>query len=300
MDVRGTDGADTLTGGDDADRLYGYRGQDSLIGGDGNDTIFGGSRDDTMVGGNGDDTFYVDEPQYDRPGGHSRPTPDRVVELDGGGIDTIVLSKTITSYNLGYSADLANVENLVLRDDGDADGDGVLDHWVFGEGNAAGNAIYGTAARNGLQGDAGDDHLVGKGGDDRLEGGDGKDTLEGGSGVDVMIGGDNADQLISQGDGDLMDGGLGADTFLFTHLGGHTLATITDLNGSAGDTIDITALHATRVDAFDGQNRLEVVVEFNGRNHDHVVIAFDEDGDKAADYLIKTDGQNATFDGLVT
>lgn len=73
--VIGTDGNDTITGGDTADIIYGMdgndlinggggadflhggRGNDTLYGGDGNDTLIGGEGDDTLEGGGGNDTY---------------------------------------------------------------------------------------------------------------------------------------------------------------------------------------------------------------------------------------------------
>lgn len=73
--VIGTDGNDTITGGDTADIIYGMdgndlinggggadflhggRGNDTLYGGDGNDTLIGGEGDNTLEGGGGNDTY---------------------------------------------------------------------------------------------------------------------------------------------------------------------------------------------------------------------------------------------------
>jgi hypothetical protein len=55
--LRGTDGADTLTGGSEADTIRGQKGDDVLSGGAGNDDIQGGNGDDTINGGFGADTM---------------------------------------------------------------------------------------------------------------------------------------------------------------------------------------------------------------------------------------------------
>lgn len=55
---QGTGGADTYTGGADADTLYGNDGNDRLAGAGGNDTLYGGNGDDQLVGQDGNDTLY--------------------------------------------------------------------------------------------------------------------------------------------------------------------------------------------------------------------------------------------------
>ncbi|MFY9469985.1 MAG: calcium-binding protein [Solirubrobacterales bacterium] len=75
--LKGTNGADTITanGGDDKvnakrgndtitgdlgnDRLWAGRGDDTVNGGDGNDKLHGGDGNDTQDGGPGDDTIYA-------------------------------------------------------------------------------------------------------------------------------------------------------------------------------------------------------------------------------------------------
>ncbi|MFY9489087.1 MAG: hypothetical protein WAP35_10405 [Solirubrobacterales bacterium] len=75
--LKGTNGADTITaaGGDDKvnakrgndtvsgdggdDRLWAGRGDDTVTGGEGNDKMHGGDGDDTQDGGPGDDTIYA-------------------------------------------------------------------------------------------------------------------------------------------------------------------------------------------------------------------------------------------------
>src|SRR5205085_1073682 len=60
LNLTGTPGPDTLTGGELGDTLSGLAGNDTLIGNAGNDTLNGGTEADTMTGGAGDDTYVVD------------------------------------------------------------------------------------------------------------------------------------------------------------------------------------------------------------------------------------------------
>ena len=96
---------------------------------------------------------------------------------------------------------------------------------------------------NTITGTNDDDHLYGFGGDDRLYGGDGNDTLIGGDGRDWLIGGAGNDLLdgslgivSTQGPGDLIRPGLGADT-----IKGHELHFYSDGEGAVLSYADIAA-----------------------------------------------------------
>ncbi|MGO4863328.1 calcium-binding protein, partial [Campylobacter jejuni] len=66
--------------------MTGGAGNDTLSGGSGNDTLDGGAGVDRLEGGAGNDTYLVDT------------TTDTLVELSGGGTDTIVTG--LTSWTL--------------------------------------------------------------------------------------------------------------------------------------------------------------------------------------------------------
>lgn len=53
----GTEADDTLTAGDDGERIYAGDGDDTVTGGLGDDILVGGAGDDLLTGGTGDDTF---------------------------------------------------------------------------------------------------------------------------------------------------------------------------------------------------------------------------------------------------
>ncbi|MBO9709847.1 MAG: M10 family metallopeptidase C-terminal domain-containing protein [Caulobacter sp.] len=157
--------ANTLTGNAGNDLLEGRQGDDVLFGGAGDDVLDGGEGADRMTGGTGDDRYVVD---------HWR---DTVVELAGGGVDTVWSS---INYSLG-----ANLENLKLT--GQAN---------LGTGNGLNNVIEGNDAANLLSGEGGADSLFGGGGTDILLGGAGADRLNGGAGFDILVGGAGNDIFV--------------------------------------------------------------------------------------------------------
>ncbi|MGE5517537.1 MAG: calcium-binding protein [Bacteroidota bacterium] len=166
----GNDGANTLVANDAGNHLYGMQGDDLLIGGKGNDHLNGGIGADTMKGGAGNDTYEVS-----RAG-------DKVVELSGEGVDTVMSSVT---YKLGQF-----VENLTLTGTANINGTGTAYH----------NVLVGNNGNNVLDGGAGNDRLFGAKGNDKLIGGDGADTFvlkSAGAGTDTIadfkLGTDNLD-----------------------------------------------------------------------------------------------------------
>jgi trimeric autotransporter adhesin len=147
--IMGNSVANTLTGLDGDDSIRGEVGNDTLDGGNGNDSLDGGVGDDSMVGGAGNDAYTVDS------------FSDKVVELAGGGTDSI---STSVSLNLNIFAD--QVENVLISQTG-----AVTDpiNLINVRGNDLANAISGNAAANVLDGDLGIDTLSGNGGDDTYE-----------------------------------------------------------------------------------------------------------------------------------
>lgn len=170
IDGTGNDLANRITGNAGANLLRGaglfdlLDGNDSLFGNGGDDTLEGGLGADSMVGGLGSDTYIVLD------------AGDRVVEgNEAGAIDTVL---SFMTYTLG-----ANVENLLLVDNAN----------VNGNGNTLANVITGQTGDNVLSGLAGNDTLDGAVGADLLLGGDGTDRLNLSLGTDTLVGGSRND-----------------------------------------------------------------------------------------------------------
>ena len=180
--LHGTNGADTLTGGDGDDWLLGFGGDDYLDGGKGADVLLGGKGNDHLDGGEGADALNGgddDDKLYGREGNDGL--------IGGKGNDKLY---------------------------GNAGNDGL---WG-GQGN---DHLYGRKGDDTLKGDSGNDYLEGGAGDDRLEGGTGNDKLYGnadddylwgGAGDDTLEGGDGDDTLVA-GHRDLKFRSQGADPF---------------------------------------------------------------------------------------
>jgi Ca2+-binding RTX toxin-like protein len=134
-------------------------------------------------------------------------------------------------------------------------------------------------------------HLAGSEWNDSLTGSSVGDTIEGGAGQDKLTGGGGADVLVSLGDGDTLNGGTGADTYVFTSLLGKRAADIDNLNG---DTIDVSAVDADvntpgdqefiQVSHFDGHAG-EMQIKWNAHK-ERTYLRFDTNGDGHADHLI--------------
>ena len=163
MLLNGTEKADTLTGGVDADTLYGYGGNDKLTGGAGDDVLAGMAGNDTLLGGEGEDYIL---------GGAGSDTIDGGAGADWAAYEDatsgvkVDLNLTASQNTLGGGSDrLVSIENLY--------------------GSAFNDVLTGNAGTNALVGGAGADALSGWAGDDFLQGGAGNDTLDGGAGDDI-------------------------------------------------------------------------------------------------------------------
>lgn len=134
------------TGNAMANRLTGNALANTLSGGSGGDRLDGGGGLDTLIGGTGGDTYILDSTTVVS----GSNTWDEIVELAGGGVDTVYASADVGRYTYVLGA---NVENLVST------GNGVSRLW----GNGLANSLTGNANGNVLQGFAGRDTLTGGG-----------------------------------------------------------------------------------------------------------------------------------------
>jgi Ca2+-binding RTX toxin-like protein len=248
--------ANVITGNAASNLLAGLEGNDTLLGLAGDDTLDGGAGVDSLVGGLGNDLYVLDT------------AADVVVELAGGGIDTVS-----AAINTVLAAEL---ENLIL-----------LAPALSGTGNALANSITGNAGNNTLDGGAGNDTLVGLAGDDTylvdsaldviveaaaggidtvistvsltlaenvenlaldgaaalngsgntaanlLTGNAANNQLAGQAGNDTLSGGLGNDTLNGGIGNDLLSGGAGLDLFVFNSLLASNVDTISDF--AAGD-----------------------------------------------------------------
>ncbi|HEY8382635.1 MAG TPA: NosD domain-containing protein [Microvirga sp.] len=141
--------------------LTGNGGSNDITGTAGNNTIDGGGGRDILRGGAGNDVY--------RASGD-----DILVELSGGGFDTVLVDGTFTL------AAGVEIEAVRLADAG-AKGAFTL------AGNEFGNQLTGNAGNNTLRGFGGRDALTGGLGNDKLDGGIGSDALTGGKGKDAFL-----------------------------------------------------------------------------------------------------------------
>ncbi|MFO1151158.1 MAG: ELWxxDGT repeat protein [Alsobacter sp.] len=213
-------GVENVIGGDGADTIIGDWQGNRLEGGLGSDFINGGAGADTLVGGAGNDTYVVSDPG------------DKIIELSGEGKDSVQSSLTIT---LG-----ANIENLTLTG---ADS-------INGTGNSLDNVLVGNGAANRLTGNDGADTLDGGLGADTLIGGLGNDTFvvddagdavfeSAGEGIDTIFSsitktlGSTVENLVLTGVLGINGTGNASDNVLTGNEAGNAL------NGAGGnDTLD--------------------------------------------------------------
>jgi len=228
-------GAADFTGNGNAlaNTMIGGAGSDTLGGLAANDDIAGNSGDDSLAGGNGEDVLRGQAGTDMLLGGWQSDW------LDGGtGADRLVGDQE------WLSSQGAND-----RLDGGDDGDLLI-------GDATNIYGSGKGGSDRLTGGAGDDILIGdgdvmtdsaRGGADTLDGGDGNDWLYGDGresaatvtgGADKLYGGDGTDHLIGGGGNDLLEGGAGADWFVFAP--GSGADEIADFTPGA-DHIDLSA-----------------------------------------------------------
>jgi Ca2+-binding RTX toxin-like protein len=215
--IDGNGGNDIITGSSFADDLRGGSGNDTLNGGDDNDTLTGGSGNDTQSGGDGNDTFVI------------AGTDGQNDAFDGGlGTDSILATGSGPVTLAGFNALASSIETWRGSGQGlrgtsannsfDLAALIAISGLLYVDGNGGNDIITGSSFADDLRGGSGNDTLTGGDGDDTLTGGAGNDTLHGGNDNDTIV--------VSGTDGqnDIVDGGLGIDSILATGSGAVTLA----------------------------------------------------------------------------
>ncbi|MEM7767233.1 MAG: hypothetical protein AAF253_07060, partial [Pseudomonadota bacterium] len=261
------------TGDDDVDASAGDRdttifagdGDDMLIGSAFSDLLVGGAGDSVLDGGLGDDVLVADL--------------NGTQALDGGtGDDTVVLENfaetsdpltvTLTDISATSAAGAAtyqNTETVIIA--GPTDGDDTVD------------ASATTTALNSvvLLGDAGDDTLIGGAAQTVLWGGAGQDTLTAGTGQTAFF----FESITDEVDGDQLFGFKPGDTLIFFQVEALAQPAALEISFIADGAFTGTAG--------------EVRYQFDAGN---TLVAFDLDGDAAADTTLTLTGQTLelTFD----
>ncbi len=283
--LRGTPGRDVIDGRGGDDTVDGLGGDDVLCGGVGADVLRGGDGDDQLFGG-ADAKVVADTEYYEWEGdrleggggddlldGGLDPTAKNPVTRDqvsyasataGVGVD--LARGTASGEGEDRIVDVPDVigsehDDRLLGTDGPdrLSGGYGSDHL---DGRSGDDDLDGTAGvptidgvgtetvANALIGGPGDDELHGNEGPDRIVGGPGADILQADGGTDHLLGGagnDSFSDIVLPGEGQVLDGGPGRDSFA-----GVSLATTTDQDIEDGvGRIDLAAglFTATAADA---------------------------------------------------
>lgn len=208
--INGSAFNDRLTGNALANQIDGNAGNDSLFGMAGNDILTGGLGNDVLDGGTGIDTADYADATFGVSINLSLTGAQNTLNVSAIGSESAVSNGLDT---------LVNIENI--------------------DGSDFGDILFGNAGANVLNGGGGFDLLLGGDGDDVLDGGVFSDILRGEAGNDTLYAGGTA----TPGDIDIMNGGTGADTFVFQSTGlafGSSHASIEDFSSLEGDILDIS------------------------------------------------------------
>ncbi|WEX74611.1 calcium-binding protein [Sinorhizobium numidicum] len=242
-----------LTTGSGNDRIQGSILADVIRTEVGNDVVDAAAGDDMIVDGRGANRLFGGA------GNDSITTTLYSAEIDGGlGQDWLRIEERVRTSDatIDFSAGTAST-GTVFR--------GIEQASVaLGGGNdtvIAGNltyaVVYAGAGDDRLVGGAGRDSLHGEGGNDRIDGGGGNDTITTGVGNDVAFGGDGMDTLANNGGRDVLEGGAGDDWFRDATPGGGSLGEGSLMLGGAGnDTFN--AYFRGEVDGGEGRDLLQL------------------------------------------
>ncbi|MFT3729113.1 MAG: calcium-binding protein [Terricaulis sp.] len=285
--LSGGAGDDTLRGAGAGDTVRGDAGNDIILYaiGDGADSVDGGDGADrlTISGTAANDTLNIvfDGAAITKFETSTALTSVETITADGGaGVDTLTYATSTAAIAVALAAGSASGFAAISGFENVTGGNG--DDVIGGDANA--NALLGGAGNDILFGGAGNDTLNGGAGTDtasyadesanmsvdltlgtaaragitedtlvsieNVTGGAGNDALTGNSAANVLLGGAGADVLKGAGGADTIDGGAGNDTIIYTIGDG-----IDAINGGA-DTDTLSILGTTAANAlgvtFDG------------------------------------------------
>jgi VCBS repeat-containing protein len=246
---------ENLTGSSFNDNLTGDAQANVIAGGNGNDTIEGGLGDDTLDGGAGTGDFasYLNASSGVTVN-LSLAGPQNTI---GAGVDALTGFENINGSGFNDTLTGNAGANSLSGGNGDDQLDGGAGTDTLNGGAGTDTAIYATAgaavtvslaisaAQNTLG--AGSDTLIGM---ENLTGSTFNDVLTGSSLANRLSGGDGADRLTGLAGADVLIGGAGDDTFAFfalsdsTAAASDTLLDFDDIDGLAGDRIDLSAIDA--------------------------------------------------------
>ncbi len=262
--LSGGDGDDNVLAYGDDDTVFGGNGDDYVDGGDGNDAIFGGAGADYLKGGAGND-------ELDGGAGDDR--------IDGGaGVDTVTAGAGRDVIKTGQGND-----TIVALDN---DGNDVID-----AGDELGDSD--TLDMSAIQGRI-TVYLSANGtGTATITNGD-VDTIKG---IENFKGGQGDDVIVASTDDNVLEGGAGADTFVFTSAAAANGDIISDFQD--GDRVDLSTIFSSL--SLGNETFQPTLVsgsftnagEFRFRAEDgNTVVEGDVDGDLNADFAITIIGQH--------
>ena len=317
--ISGGLGNDTITGLGGNDRLFGDSGHDYIDGGEGDDRLYGGQGGDLLIGGLGNDTFFVD-------------VGDTLFENASGGSDRVIITSSFYYLN-GSEIELLQTSNQASTAAVNIVGNEFAQTIV---GNNGANIMRGEGGADVLRGHGGNDiyyvdssdtidETTGNGtldrvlssnaftlaADDDIEylaaadaGGVTAMNFVGNGVAQTIVGNAGVNILVGHGGRDVLRGLGSADTFSFRAVSDSGLtagtrdvvADFDDIDGAAGDRIDLTFIDAitgggndafTFVggNAFNAAGQVRVFV--SGGN---TIIEGNVDGGLGADFSIELTG----------
>ena len=198
-DITGSDHNDWLTGDGGDNRLHGSHGDDRIEGGAGADTLFGGAGNDRLYGSAGADQLYGGT------GGDNIYGGDGDDILEGGvGADTLdggAGASDYARYDSSGKGVRVDLSLATAQKDFEVNTFGFVANSNEAVGDILSNIerIYASDHNDWLTGDGGDNELRGNRGNDRLEGGAGADTylFHANHGTDTVT--DNGGKIVFEG-----------------------------------------------------------------------------------------------------